>query len=107
MRLKLQRTMNAQSTTHHHAEKPNMKSKISESHAPTRPPEFLMYSTLALCDHPGSALLKVIRMSARYRASATTTSHQDSRSKAAILGGSGFSAERATPVFSLNHIVKV
>src|SRR5580765_5651756 len=97
MRRKLQRTTNAHRTTHHHAEKPNTKSRMSESHAPIRPPEFRMCSTVELCDQPGSALSKVNRISARYSASTTTASHHDSRSNAAIWGGSGLSADRTAP----------
>src|SRR5678815_300875 len=100
MRRNLQRTTNAHSTTHHHADSPNTKSRMSESHAPKRPPELRICSTDELCDQPGSALSKVNRISARYSASTTIASHHDSRRSAAIWGGSGLSADRTAPDLS-------
>ncbi len=82
-----------------------MNSRISESQAPTRPPEFRICSTLALCDHPGSALSKVNRINVRYSAKAITASHHDSLRRAANLGGSALSAERPAAAFSLRHMI--
>ena len=77
--------------THHHADPPNRLNSRSASQAPNGPPVLRSgRPTAPLWDQPGSARLKVARISAKYVTPTATSSSQDSRTKRAMRGDSGF-----------------